>query len=613
MVTNSIKRLLLIFILLLLPIMLIGTMAKQVNTFASTNGIGYSNPYILDINPGTGGSGALTTLPAGHIFSVNKDLMYFDAFDPIYGSELRISDGTITNTMVISDITPGSSGTWIGAREFIDDTLFFIVLGNLWRTDGTITGTQQVQSGLGTNVNDLINLNGELYIRADGGLWKSNGTEIGTQQFVSGLGDIKHLTPWNESFYFRADDGSGRELWKSDGTVTGTVRIKDIDPAGGSNPDELTVFKDRLYFVATEPNYGHELWVSDGTESGTNLFKEINPVGDSSPGYLTVVNELLFFTADNGVNGVELWVSDGTEAGTHLVKDINPNGDSNPSRLQSGNGIVYFMADDDIHGNELWISDGTESGTSLVKDINPNGDSTTQLQTTHLSANGLYFITLDDSIHGVELWVSDGTEDGTHIVADINPNGDSILWYTTSPDYMNGTLYFSADDGSNGHEVWAYDIGPKAVDIDPQSITEQVISSNDGQLTIRIPSGVLPLNSHKLQYHSNLKPPQPFSPQFAGVAFSLNLLDSNWIEIENPTFNPPLIVDIQYNPELLPNFSSESDIMALFFNESTDSWDELTIINQDFEENIITVEVPHFTNFALGTPYKLFLPTVLRD
>ena len=198
-------------------------------------------------------------------------------------------------------------------------------------------------------------------------------------------------------------------------------------------------------------------------------------------------------------------------------------------------------------------------------------------------------------------------------MADVNPNGDAISTFTSSPIYMNGTVYFSAYNESYGTEVWAYDIGPKAVDVDPQSLTEQVISSNDGQLTVHIPSGVLPLNSHKLQYNSNLKPPQPFSPQFAGVAFSLNLLDSNWIEIENPTFDPPLIVDIQYDPALLPDGSSESDIMALFLNESTDSWDELTIINQDFEENSITVEVPHFTNFALGTPYKLFLPTVLRD
>ena len=378
MVTNSIKRLLLIFILLLLPIMLIGTMTKQANTFASTNGNGYSNPYILDINPGMGGSFSHHPVINGHIFSVNKDILYIEASDSIYGSELRISDGTISNTMVISDISPGVASTSLRSREFVDDTLFFVAFDGLWRTDGSITGTQQIQENLGPNSRNLVNLNGEIYVAVGGGLWKSDGTEMGTQLFVSGLGEINHLTAWDENLYFRADDGSGLELWQSDGTVTGTIRLKDIDPTGSSSPQNFTIFNGSLYFVASDPNFGRELWVTDGSEGGTNLFKDINPTGDSGISNLTVLDDLLFFAADDGVNGQELWVTDGTDAGTHLVKDINTNGDSNPIRIEGGNGIVYFMADDNIHGEELWVSDGTETGTYLVKDINPNGDSTTQ-------------------------------------------------------------------------------------------------------------------------------------------------------------------------------------------------------------------------------------------
>jgi len=35
--------------------------------------------------------------------------------------------------------------------------------------------------------------------------------------------------------FFTADDGSGQELWKSDGTEAGTVRIKDINPGVGES------------------------------------------------------------------------------------------------------------------------------------------------------------------------------------------------------------------------------------------------------------------------------------------------------------------------------------------------------------------------------------------
>ena len=38
------------------------------------------------------------------------------------------------------------------------------------------------------------------------------------------------LTAVGNTLYFRADDGiNGSELWKSDGTASGTVMVKDID------------------------------------------------------------------------------------------------------------------------------------------------------------------------------------------------------------------------------------------------------------------------------------------------------------------------------------------------------------------------------------------------
>ena len=76
--------------------------------------------------------------------------------------------------------------------------------------------------------------------------------------------------------YFSANDGiNGMELWKTDGTVSGTMMVKDLNPgATGSNPTGLTVFNNVLYFAATDAN-GTELWKSDGTANGTVLFKDL--------------------------------------------------------------------------------------------------------------------------------------------------------------------------------------------------------------------------------------------------------------------------------------------------------------------------------------------------
>src|SRR5829696_9012944 len=50
------------------------------------------------------------------------------------------------------------------------------------------------------------------------------------------------LVDVNGTVFFAADNGRhGRELWRSDGTPDGTVRVADIFPGGGgSNPDDLT-------------------------------------------------------------------------------------------------------------------------------------------------------------------------------------------------------------------------------------------------------------------------------------------------------------------------------------------------------------------------------------
>ena len=50
-----------------------------------------------------------------------------------------------------------------------------------------------------------------------------------------------------------------------------------------------------------------ELWKSDGTEAGTTMVADINPSGDSNPKELTIVSDTLFFLADDGVNGYEFF------------------------------------------------------------------------------------------------------------------------------------------------------------------------------------------------------------------------------------------------------------------------------------------------------------------
>jgi ELWxxDGT repeat protein len=275
--------------------------------------------------------------------------------------------------------------------------------------------------------------------------------------FGSGVSYLKNV---NGTLFFRAcDTTSGCELWKSDGSETGTVLVKDILPGGdSSHPSSLTNVDGTLFFRASDGTSGIELWKSDGTDGGTVRVKDITPGSQptttfSSPSYLTNIGGTLFFRANDGMSGIELWKSDGTEAGTVPVRDIFPGAPgSYPRYLANLGGTLFFRARDAQHGYELWKSDGTEVGTFLVKDISTGIAESDPRFLTNV-AGTLFFRALD--MGGIELWKSDGTEGGTVRVKDIVPGpGFSNPQYLTN---VAGTLFFRATDNAHGMELWQSD------------------------------------------------------------------------------------------------------------------------------------------------------------
>lgn len=93
---------------------------------------------------------------------------------------------------------------------------------------------------------------------------------------------------------------------------------------GGAEPALLTVFNDTLYFTADDGVHGTELWKTDGTESGTTLIKDITPGAASSflePFF--VLDSKLYFYTDDILHKLGLWTTDGTPEGTTLVKDFS--------------------------------------------------------------------------------------------------------------------------------------------------------------------------------------------------------------------------------------------------------------------------------------------------
>ena len=111
---------------------------------------------------------------------------------------------------------------------------------------------------------------------------------------------------------FVADDGThGSELWETDGTTSGTFMIKDLNPGidGGifinQVPPMLTI-NNISYYEGTDNNTGYELWKTDGTASGTTLVKDINPGGAHSRhiGAIIEINGILYFCVGDPGSGI---------------------------------------------------------------------------------------------------------------------------------------------------------------------------------------------------------------------------------------------------------------------------------------------------------------------
>ena len=121
--------------------------------------------------------------------------------------------------------------------------------------------------------------------------------------------------------------------------------MKDINPGfEPSIPTDFIRYNHFVFFSANDGLHGTELWRTDGTDSGTMQVADLNPgkIGsgpqypilarfqppsaEAQPADRSGARKVLIFLADDGTHGLELFRSDGTEEGTRLLKRYQPGG-----------------------------------------------------------------------------------------------------------------------------------------------------------------------------------------------------------------------------------------------------------------------------------------------
>lgn len=239
-----------------------------------------------------------------------------------------------------------------------------------------------------------------------------------------------NLTVVNNRLYFTADIPTGttstrNDLWTSDGTSTGTFMVNSSVPSGTlSQPGSLNAVNNDLYFNAgTATNAGtYKATVTLSRTAGL-----VSPTASPTPGSLTGSNQQAYFIVDG-----DFYTTDGTSGGTHATSSTQPAYGIFENTLQPYNGLLVFLKSDGIY-----LTDGTDAGTPAAPTAVPSSGSFTN-PTIASQFNGNLQI-----VDGTTLYEFNGSAISTlssNYVAPLPNNGPSLA-------SIRGNLVYAADTG----------------------------------------------------------------------------------------------------------------------------------------------------------------------
>jgi ELWxxDGT repeat protein len=267
--------------------------------------------------------------------------VFFAACERFRNCTLWATDGTQTGTRPLVEFNPNvdrDDDDWDApVFDVADGTLRFVVGDSrggyaLWRSDGTPEGTVPTDASdppVPTARRPVLYYGNP---RADTGVepWRYDPV-AGTSSLLGDLvpgprsSDPSEFIAVGETVFFVASDGSadqagyrGRELWKTDGTPLGTVRVADLSAVG-----EVHVIGGAggTLFLTV----GSAVWRSDGTTEGTIALVDfgVAPAADFA-WCLASVGGMSLFSGYGADGSPELWRTNGTPAGTRRVIASHP-------------------------------------------------------------------------------------------------------------------------------------------------------------------------------------------------------------------------------------------------------------------------------------------------
>jgi ELWxxDGT repeat protein len=235
--------------------------------------------------------GSSVSTPTDFSLTTLGNAVYFGASDGVHAQLWRAENGQASIVQSFDSKASSSFVPTISGMTAANGNVYFALDrgtgAEVWASDGTTAGTSPVYqppSGVPPvlpppvpgvpgfpgpttpYVGDIAVMNGSVYFTLvnGGGLMKADGQGGASPvPLPAGLTPSASLTAIDNRLYFQADDGvHGNELWTTDGTAGGAVRLTDINPGSGSTfPLGPEAAGGALYVLAT-----------DGVPSATSFF-----------------------------------------------------------------------------------------------------------------------------------------------------------------------------------------------------------------------------------------------------------------------------------------------------------------------------------------------------
>ena len=242
--------------------------------------------------------------------------------------ELWVSDGSADGTHPVDPIPRNCLWDNRGPNEFVvlESELYFLLCGRL--NVVTSTGSRYIEKGidddrpsywLGTNRStgsSLVLFDDQSqrwfeYVPPHARITSFNAYDQASLDPVDGqiayFGDRVFAQIERTSDYQTTSIG----LWAFPRDSAKAFEIRDVDDSMNRIPISFEIIDDTLYLVAEHKELGRELWRSDGTTSGTYVITDIAPLGFSShPSEIIQLGDQLLFRATNDSSGIEIWTID---------------------------------------------------------------------------------------------------------------------------------------------------------------------------------------------------------------------------------------------------------------------------------------------------------------